>query len=502
MIPVAGRRASKTARRFFSGWSARMSPRTSGVSGPLAAQDLQKELTARGVKYCLPTFCDMHGISKGKVVPIEHIGRMMKGSELCTGAALDGVPQDVSDPEVASFPDPDSCFVLPTRPDTAWFASDLSLQTGEIYEACSRRVLRKVLADAAKMGFPTVDVGTELEWYVLRESQTPSTDALEGPGGSIRPFSTRHDLRKPAYDVARTLDNFNWYLEFVQGMRECGMDVYSFDHEDGVGQFEVDFRFSDALHAADRVVFLRLYAQEVARKHGGFACFMPKPFGHLAGNGLHLNISLASKDLPNCFARPENEGADKYGLGLSDTAYSFIAGLLKHLSSVTAVVACTPNSYKRLVVQGSDSGFTWAPVFQTYGGNNRTSSLRVPSHGGPRVELRIADTACNPYLAIAMAVAAGLRGVSQGLDPGAPVHAGDNLYEVWRKGPDALAARNIKLLPRSLEEALHSFERDVLSKEVFGPKLFDAWLEYKRREWEEFTLAVTDWEHKRYMKMF
>eukprot|EP00931_Biecheleriopsis_adriatica_P060732 TRINITY_DN36483_c0_g1_i2.p1 TRINITY_DN36483_c0_g1~~TRINITY_DN36483_c0_g1_i2.p1 ORF type:complete len:102 (+),score=19.68 TRINITY_DN36483_c0_g1_i2:274-579(+) len=101
-----------------------------------------------------------------------------------------------------------------------------------------------------------------------------------------------------------------------------------------------------------------------------------------------------------------------------------------------------------------------------------------------------------------MAVAAGLRGVSQGLDPGAPVHAGDNLYEVWRKGPDALAARNIKLLPRSLEEALHSFERDVLSKEVFGPKLFDAWLEYKRREWEEFTLAVTDWEHKRYMKMF
>jgi len=264
----------------------------------------------------------------------------------------------------------------------------------------------------------------------------------------------------------------------------------------------VDFHFCDALHAADRVVFLRLMAHEIARKHGGFASFMPKPFGDLAGSGLHYNISLGNGQTPNAFRRPEHEGCDEHGLGLSNLAYHFVGGVLKHLAAITAVVAPTVNSYKRLVVQGSSSGFTWAPVFHTYGGNNRTNSLRVPGYGGKRAELRIADTACNPYLGFAMTVAAGLHGIEEAIDPGLPIQSGDNLYEVWAKGPQALEDRGIKMLPRTLGEALDAFESDPLSQKVFGTRLFKSWLSVKRAEWDDFNLSVTDWERRRYLKQF
>jgi glutamine synthetase len=445
--------------------------------------ELAGRLRAEGVKYMFASYVDLHGVSKGKVVPIDHLGRMMKGSELCTGAALDGVPQDVSDEEVASHPDPDSAIILPWRRDTAWFASDLWLK-GAPFDACSRNILKRVLAKAAGMGF-TFNLGMEAEFFVLKDD--PSN-----PLG-YAPVSDRKNLEKPAYDVARMLDNMDWMNELVSAMNDLGWDVYSFDHEDGIGQFEVDFRFFDALSMADRYVFFRMMAHEIARKHGAFATFMPKPYADRAGSGAHFNMSLADiKTGKNLFADP----GDPRGCGLSKLGYQFIAGVLAHLPAICAVVAPTVNSYKRLVLKGSMSGFTWAPIWGCYGNNNRTNTLRIPLGGG-RVELRAADSSCNPYLGAALVLAAGLEGIAAAADPGDP-HT-ENMY---LKSPEELAKLGIKRLPQTLGEALDAFAADPLAKSVFGDGMFGAWHDYKSNEWISYLNHVSDWERSRYLKFF
>jgi glutamine synthetase len=224
------------AARLYIG--ARRAASTQGNGESLGAiPDLRKELGKNDVKWLLPSYVDMHGVSKSKVVPIAHLDNMMGGSEMYTGAALEGVPQDMSEPEICSVPDPASCIVLPWAQDTAWFASDLSISgPGGIgadelqpFEPCSRRVLGRVLAKASSMGF-VVDMGTEAEFFVLKDT----------PEGGFEPLNfERPALAKPAYDVARVMDNMGWLGELVDMMNQLGWDVYSFDHEDGVGQFGV-----------------------------------------------------------------------------------------------------------------------------------------------------------------------------------------------------------------------------------------------------------------------
>ena len=438
-------------------------------------------LADRGVKYMLASYVDMHGVSKGKVVPIAHLDRMMSGSELCTGAALDGVPQDVSDEEVAAHPDPASATQLPWMQDVAWFASDLWCK-GKPFEACSRNILKRALDKAAGMGF-AMNLGMEAEFFVLR-------DVAES---GYEPLSNRKNLDKPAYDVSRMLDNMGWMDELVAAMNELGWDVYSFDHEDGLGQFEIDFRYFDALSMADRYVFFRLMANEIARKHGGFATFMPKPFVDRAGSGAHFNMSLADiKSSENLFKSSE----DARGCGLSKLGYQFLAGVLKHLPAICAVVAPTVNSYKRLVLKGSMSGFTWAPVWACYGSNNRTNTLRIPLGGG-RVELRASDSSCNPYLGAALCLMAGLEGIQQDLDPGEP-----HVENMYLKSEIDLRALGISRLPATLEEALNAFEADPLTKSTFGEDMWSSWLQFKREEWMSYINHVSDWEKSRYLKFY
>ena len=444
------------------------------------SSSLQQTLQEKGVKYLLPTYVDMHGVSKSKVVPTSHFERMLGGSELCTGAAVDGVPQEVSDEEISAHPDPASCVVLPWRRDTAWFASDLWCE-GKPFEPCSRNILSRVLAQGRQMGFG-VNAGIEAEFYVLRD----------GEHGSFSPVNTRGNLAKPAYDVARLLENLPWLGELVDGMNELGWGVYSFDHEDGIGQFEIDFKYSEALNVADRMVFFRLMADEIARRHGAFASFMPKPYADRAGSGAHFNISMFDpKDKTNLFEANE----DTRGCNLSKLGYHFIAGVLKHLPAICAVVAPTVNSYKRLVPRGIMPGFTWAPIFVSYGGNNRTNTVRIPLGGG-RVELRLPDAACNPYLGLAMTIAAGLEGVRDKLDPGEPHN--ENMY---LRTQSQLTDLGVSRLPRSLGQALDAFQADPLGKVVMGEKMAAAWLSYKREEWHAYSVHVTDWEKSRYLKM-
>ena len=443
-------------------------------------QQIKTDLADQGVRYALASFVDLHGMSKAKAVPLPHLGQMARGSELFTGAALDGVPQEVSDDEVAAVPDPGSLTILPWQKEVAWFASDLHLG-GQPFGACSRNVLHRVRAEAAAMGF-RFNLGIETEFFVLKRNGA----------GELVPFSERDSLDKPAYDVRGLLDNLPWLDELVQAMNGLGWGVYSFDHEDGPGQFETDFDYAEVLTMADRLTFFKLMAKEIAHRHGLIATFMPKPFGDRTGSGAHYNMSLA--DLAsgeNLFIDPAGKPA-----AVSRLAEHFIAGILRHAAAICAVIAPTVNSYKRLVAQGSMSGFTWAPVFVCYGNNNRTNMLRIPSPGG-RVECRAADISCNPYLGGAMILAAGLEGIREQLDPGDP-----NLVNAYTLTPEQLAERGITMLPRTLGEAIEAFAADPLSRRVFGDALFDSFVAYKREEWQSYHCTVSDWEMKRYLEFF
>lgn len=450
-----------------------------GTAGGTAA--LKESLKKKGVRYLLPAYVDMHGICKAKTVPIEHLDRMMKGSELYTGAALDGVPQEVNDDEVASVPDPETCMILPWNREVAYFAADLWYQ-GKPFEACSRTILKRQLAEAAKMGY-VFNLGVETEFFVLRENEK----------GELVPVSEADTIDKTAYDIRLLLHNYSWLDEVVSAMNELGWDVYSFDHEDTNGQFETDFMYADALTMADRVTFFRLMVKEIARNHGLIATFMPKPWPNRTGSGAHYNMSFADKKTGrNLF----ESKTDKRKCGLSEIGYYFIGGVLKHADAICAVTCPLVNSYKRLVKKGSMSGFTWAPIFACYGGNNRTNMLRIPLGGG-RVECRATDISGNLYLGAAMMLAAGLEGLRKKIDPSDP-----HMENMYLLSDEEREKRGVGLLPRTLEEALDAFEADPLSKQVFGAKMFKAWLEYKRNEWDEFYNHVSDWERRRYISMF
>lgn len=444
---------------------------------------LQQQCLEKGIKYGIASYVDIHGASKGKFVPVGHFQQMFAGSELFTGAALDGVPQDISDDEVAAMPDMASMQQCQWNPELAWFASDLYLH-GKPFDACSRTILKRQLAKAESMGF-RFNLGIETEFFVLRETDD----------GRIVPFSARDTLGKPCYDVPCMMDNLAIIDTLVDALSDMGWGVYSFDHEDANGQFEIDFNYADALTMADRLVYFRLLANEIARQHGAFASFMPKPFANRTGSGAHYNMSLAHCETgDNLFAA--SAGDDRYDCGVSELAYQFIGGVLRHAKAISAVVAPTVNSYKRLVRQGSMSGSTWAPVFCCYGNNNRTNMLRIPS-AGARVECRAPDIACNPYLGAALMLAAGLEGIEQGIDPGKPHR--ENMYHY----SDAeIAAAGIECLPKNLSEATDAIAADPLAQDVLGADMHKAFVDFKRAEWESYHNTVSAWETQRYLRLF
>jgi glutamine synthetase len=231
----------------------------------------------------------------------------------------------------------------------------------------------------------------------------------------------------------------------------------------------------------------------LARKHGFEATFMPKPYGDRTGNGGHFNMSMAELETgKNAFADDD----DPRGAGVSELAYRFIAGILRHAPAISALTAPTVNSYKRLIKSGSMTGFTWAPVYISYGANNRTHMLRIPMGGG-RVESRAVDTACNPYLAAAMLLGAGLEGIEGGFDPGDPIRL--NMYEQSNAQLDQLG---VSVLPRTLLEAVEAFRADPLSELVLGSELKASYAELKEQEWWEYHNTVSAWEYDRYLEFY
>ena len=444
---------------------------------------LQADLKAKGVKYCMGAYVDIHGIPKGKVVPIDHLPQMAAGSELYTGYALDGLGQKPNDDEIASVPDLNHIIQLPWQKEVAWMPADNTFK-GQPYPLNTRVALKNQLARAAELGLG-MNLGIECEVYLLRQNDD----------GTLAVPHANDKLVKPCYDLRAFMDNFTWLDKVATTINDLGWDLYSLDHEDANCQFEFDFMYADALTSADRFIFFREMAKHYAREEGLIATLMPKPFANKTGNGAHFNMSLY--DLAsgaNVFACDPKD--DPRGLGLTETGYHFIGGILKHGKALCAVFAPTVNSYKRLVRQGAMPYFTWAPVFNSYGSNNRTNSVRVPMGGG-RCESRNADGAVNPYLAAALALAAGLDGVKNKIDPGKPQE--DNLYEL----SDAQRAdRGIEFLPQNLLDAVEAFAADPLVEEALGKELRQEFIDYKTREWNEYHLSVSPWEVDKYSHLF
>ncbi|MET0052567.1 MAG: type III glutamate--ammonia ligase [Candidatus Thiodiazotropha sp.] len=446
-------------------------------------RQIQQTLKAKGVKYCMGTYVDIHGVPKGKVVPIDHLEHMAHGSELYTGYALDGLGQRPNDDEIASVPDLDHIIQMPWQPEIAWMPADNTLY-GEPYPLNTRVALKNVLAQAAEMGYG-MNLGIEAEVYVLKQNDDGS---LEVPNPDDK-------LTKPCYDARGFLDQFSWLDRMASTINDLGWDLYSFDHEDANGQFEFDFQYADAVTSCDRYIFLRMMAKAYAREEGLIATFMPKPFADKTGNGAHFNMSLYNLETGNnLFACDPKD--DPHGLGLSELGYYYIGGIIKHGKALCAAFAPTVNSYKRLVRQGDMPYFTWAPVFNSFGSNNRTNSVRVPMGGG-RCESRNADGAVNPYLAAALSLAAGLDGIRNKIDPGKPQE--DNLYELSEA---ERAERGIEFLPRDLQEAVDAFEADPFVTETLGQALRDEFITYKRQEWTAYHQTVSQWEIERYSHLF
>ncbi len=444
---------------------------------------LMTDLKARGVKYCMGAYVDIHGCQKGKVVPIDYLHHMAAGSELYTGYAVDGMGQAPNDDEFASIPDFNALVQLPWEPKIAWMPADIHFK-GKPYPLSTRVALKNVQAEAAKLGLG-FNLGIECEIFVLKKM----------PDGSLAIPNPDDKLIKPCYDIRGFMGNFTWLDRMATTINDLGWDLYSFDHEDANGQYEFDFTYADALTTCDRFTFFRMMAKQYAEDLGLLATLMPKPYANRTGNGAHFNMSLyelnTKENLFKC--KPED---DPRGLGLTPMGYHFIGGILRHGRALCATFAPTVNSYKRLVRRGSMATFSWAPVFNSYGSNNRTNSIRVPMGGG-RCESRNADGAVNPYLAATLALAAGLEGVREKIDPGMPND--DNLYEI---SEDARRARGIEFLPQNLDEAVDAFEADPLVEKTLGTALRDEFVRYKRDEWREYHLSISPWEIERYSHLF
>jgi glutamine synthetase len=440
----------------------------------------REELRERGVRYCLSSYVDVHGITKAKAVPIDHFTGMMRGSELFTGAAIEGLGQEPSDDELSLWPDLDAITVLPWDTTMAWAPGCLHYH-GEPWPMCSRTILKRQVERAAARGL-VFNLGIETEFYLVRRDD-----------GRVVPANPKDVLAKAAYDIVGLLENMTYMDEMISHMNSLGWDVHSFDHEDANSQFEFDFSYTDCLTMADRFVLWRMMSKVIARKHGMEVTFMPKPYADRTGNGGHFNMSMADPQTgENLFSDPE----DARGCNISSLAYSFAAGVLRHAPAIVAVTCPTVNSYKRLVKTGSMTGFTWAPVYISYGNNNRTHMLRIPT-GSPRVESRAVDTSCNPYLAAALMLAAGLEGIEEGLDPGDPI--GLNMYEQT----DAdLQRLGVSVLPRTLLEAIEAFDSDPLAEQVFGSGLKRSYSELKAGEWWAYHNSVSEWEIDRYLTLY
>ena len=422
------------------------------------------------VKFIRLWFTDILGTLKGFAITVDELEEVLDRGATIDGSSIAGFARS-DESDMIAMPDPTTWQLLPWRPRenaVARMFCDILLPDGTAFEGDPRHVLRRNIQRASDMGF-SFYVGPELEYFYLENSDTV-VPVDQGGYFDQTSADTGPDLRR----------------ETVLALEELGIPVAHSHHEVAPGQHEIDLRHQNALAMADTVITYRVVVKEIATQHGVYASFMPRPINGENGSGMHCHLSLARGE-QNAFFDEDDS------LHLSSTGRSFLAGLIRHSAEIPAVTNQWINSYKRLV-PGIE-----APAYSVWTGGNWGDLVRVPPYQGRaeavRIEYRAPDSACNPYLAFSVMLAAGLKGVEEGYDPGEPVSK-----DLDSMSPDERAAAGVSRLPSNLGQALELFRESELVREALGDSVFNNFIRNKEIEWREFEATVTDYEVKRYLK--
>ena len=428
------------------------------------------------VKFIRLWFTDILGQLKSFAITINELQGALEEGMGFDGSSIEGYAR-IDESDMMALPDPDTFRILPWRTNkdehnVARMFCDIKKPGGKQFVGDPRYVLKRVLKEAADLGY-TYYVGPELEYFYFKDEKKDQKSTEFVDYGGYFDLTPR--------DVAS-----DWRRETVLTLEEMGIDVEYSHHEVAPSQHEIDIRYRDALTMADNVMTYRLVVKEIALKNGIYASFMPKPVFGQNGSGMHCHQSLFKGERNSFF-----DAADPYHL--SDTARHYIAGILKHAPEFCAVTNQWVNSYKRLV-----PGYE-APVYISWARRNRSDLVRVPEYrpgkeNATRIELRSPDPACNPYLAFAVMLAAGLEGIKNKYEVPKPVE--ENVYEMSEK---ERRARGIETLPGSLEEAIRLLEQSELMRRTLGDHVFEAFIANKKIEWNHYRSYVTDWERERYL---
>jgi glutamine synthetase len=427
-----------------------------------------------GVKFIRLQFSDIFGVLKNVAITLEQLDKALEGELMFDGSSIHGFAR-IEESDMYLRPDLKTFAVFPWRPregGVARLICDVYNPDGTPFEGDPRYVLKKVLAEAAEMGY-TMQVGPELEFFLFN---------VDKDG---RPTLETHDSAG-YFDLAPVDLGENARRAMVLTLEEMGFEIEASHHEVAPGQHEIDFKYSDALDVADKIMTFKMVVRTTAQRHGLHATFMPKPVFGINGSGMHMNQSLFL-DGKNAFYDPSTPDQ------LSETAKYYIGGLIKHARSFAAITNPTVNSYKRLV-----PGYE-APVYIAWSGRNRSPLIRIPAKRGSstRIELRNPDPSCNPYLAIAVALKAGLDGIKNKILPPPPTN--QNIYHMTAA---ERKEQNIDSLPASLKEALQELEKNDVIKSALGGHVYEKFVEAKELEWDRFRIQIHPWEINEYLTKF
>ncbi len=437
--------------------------------------DILKIVEEQNVKFIRLQFTDIFGILKNAAIPVSQLEKALDNKCMFDGSSIEGFVR-IEESDMYLHPDIDTFVILPWKQPkgkVARFICDVYNSENMPFIGDPRYILKKILGKALDMGYDTFNVGPECEFFLfLTDSEGNPTLKTQDNAGyfDLGPVDLGENARR----------------DIVIALEDMGFEVEASHHEGAPGQHEIDFKYADALTTADSIVTFKLIVKTIAQKHGLHASFMPKPIYGINGSGMHTNVSLF-KNGKNAFYDTQNP------LGLSQEAYWFIGGLLKHAKSFAILTNPIVNSYKRLV-----PGYE-APVYIAWSAKNRSPLIRIPAVKGlnTRIELRCPDPCCNPYLALAGILAAGLDGISNKIQPPPPIDA--NIFSLSREEKEKV---NVNCLPIDLKEAIEEIKKSTLLREVLGEHIYQKYIEAKEEEWEDYRKQVTSWELKHYLTKY
>ncbi len=434
-------------------------------------QDILKLVNEDDVEFIRLQFTDMFGNLKNVAITTGQLEKALNNECMFDGSSIEGFVR-IEESDMFLHPDLDTYVTFPWRPQqgkVARFICDVYTAEGKPFEGDPRYILKKVIKEAADMGY-SFDVGPELEFFLfnMEENGQPTTDTNERAGYfDLGPLDFGENARR---DMVLTLE-------------DMGITIEASHHEVAPAQHEIDIKYNDALTTADNIMTFKLVARTIAKRHGLHATFMPKPKYGIDGSGMHVNMSLRKNGI-NIFDDPSDK------LGLSKEAYYFMAGIMKHIESMTAIINPLVNSYKRLVPNFE------APVYIAWSASNRSPLIRIPAGRGSsaRIELRCPDPSANPYLTLALCLAAGLDGIKNKLTP--PESVDKNIFALTDEERKALG---VKRLPANLYEAVIDLENSEFIRNVLGDHLCRKYITAKKVEWEDYRTQVTKWEIDQYL---